>query len=109
MFKTSIRALGGVILIFTCLGLTSVIAEAATPLIRNGSCPSGYSSSGNYCVPYSSSAKPALAKNGSCPSGYSSSGNYCLAYSENPKIAIPKSGSCPSGYSSSGNYCVSYR
>jgi hypothetical protein len=77
----------------------------AAPLIKNGGCPSGYSSSGNYCTP-GSSAKFAIEKQGGCPSGYSSSGNYCLAGS-NAKLAIQKIGGCPSGYSSSGNYCLS--
>jgi len=77
----------------------------ASPIIKNGSCPSGYSSSGNYCKP-GSNARYAVPKNGSCPSGYSSSGNYCIASSDNSKTAIPKVGSCPSGCSSSGNYCL---
>ena len=77
----------------------------AVPLVKNGSCPSGYSSSGNYCAP-GSSAMFAVEKRGSCPSGYSSSGNYCLA-SKNAKLAVQKVGSCPSGYSSSGDYCLS--
>tara|TARA_Y100001935_G_C17173456_1_gene441408 strand:- start:102 stop:281 length:180 start_codon:yes stop_codon:yes gene_type:complete len=48
------------------------------PLPKNGTCPPGYSPSGNMCVP-TSSAKPAIAKNGTCPPGYSPSGNYCIA------------------------------
>lgn len=77
------------------------------PVIKDGSCPSGYSQSGNYCMP-GSNARFAIAKSGSCPSGYSQSGNYCLAGS-NAKLAIPKSGSCPSGFHQSGNYCLSNR
>jgi len=77
----------------------------AAPLVKFGSCPSGYSTSGGYCAP-GSDAKFAVEKNGSCPSGYSSSGYYCLAGS-NAKYAIQKSGNCPSGYSSSGDYCLS--
>ena len=79
-------------------------SPTATTVAKNGSCPSNYSSSGNYCKP-SSGAKFAIEKNGSCPSNYSSSGNYCLANS-NASLVMHKSGSCPSGYSSSGNYCV---
>lgn len=71
---------------------------------KNGACPSGYSSSGNYCTPRSG-AGFAIGKNGACPSGYSSSGNYCVARS-GAGHAIHKNGSCPSGYSSSGKYCV---
>lgn len=77
------------------------------PLLKQGSCPSGYAQSGDYCAP-SSGARYALLKIGSCPSGYSQSGNYCLAGSS-AKLAVPKQGSCPSGYSQSGDYCLSGR
>ena len=79
-------------------------ALAQQPILRNGSCPSGYNSSGDYCVP-GSNAHPVIEKNGSCPSGYNSSGNYCVMGSSGHP-AIHKSGSCPSGYNSSGNYCL---
>ena len=78
---------------------------AAAPVPKVGSCPSGYSTSGNYCTP-GSSARFALPKVGACPSGYSTSGDYCLAGS-NARLALPKAGSCPSGYSTSGDYCLS--
>jgi len=79
----------------------------AAPVQKVGSCPSGYSTSGNYCAP-GNSARFALQKVGACPSGYSTSGAYCLAGS-NAKHAVPKQGSCPSGYSTSGAYCLSGR
>jgi len=79
----------------------------AQPIAKIGSCPSGYSQSGNYCNP-GSSARYALPKEGSCPSGYSQSGDYCLAGSS-ARLAIPRRGSCPSGYSQSGDYCLSSR
>lgn len=86
----------------------ALAAPPAHPLLKEGPCPSGYSSSGNYCAP-SSRARFAIAKQGACPSGYSASGNYCVASSDQSKTAIPKSGACPSGYSSSGSYCLSSR
>ena len=88
-------------MIFSTIAFAS---PTATTVTKNGSCPSGYSSSGNYCKP-NSGARFAIEKKGSCPSSYSSSGNYCLANS-GASLAIHKSGSCPSGYSSSGNYCL---
>ncbi len=94
------------------LGLTfPALAQqsAVGPVIKDGSCPSGYHSSGNYCVPTGSAARATIPKVGSCPSGYHSSGNYCLASSDTAKAAIVKSGSCPSGYHSSGAYCLSTR
>jgi hypothetical protein len=75
------------------------------PKAKGGSCPSGYTSSGNYCSPMKH-AKPALPKVGSCPYGYSSNGSYCLAYDKKAREALPKNGSCPYGFSSSGAYCV---
>ncbi len=91
-------------LVFSILLISPTLAFAQQPILRNGSCPSGYYSSGNYCVP-TSSASPVIERNGSCPSGYYSSGNYCVMTSSG-KPAIHRSGSCPSGYYSSGNYCV---
>jgi hypothetical protein len=79
------------------------------PMPKQGSCPSGYSQSGNYCSPSSSSARFAVPKVGSCPSGYSQSGDYCLASGPNSRLAVPKVGSCPSGFSQSGDYCLSSR
>lgn len=82
-----------------------VSAESASPILKNGSCPSGYRTSGKYCIP-GKNAKFAIIKLGSCPSGYHSSGNYCLA-GNNAKTVILKAGnSCPSGYYSSGQYCL---
>ena len=75
------------------------------PLVKDGSCPSGYTTSGNYCKP-GSGARYALPKHGSCPSGYTTSGSYCLA-GNSARYAVPKSGSCPSGYTTSGGYCLS--
>ena len=81
-------------------------AFAQTALPKDGSCPSGYYASGQYCVPSSNESKQAMAKAGSCPSGYYSSGNYCVATSKDSKEAIAKKGSCPSGYFASGAYCL---
>jgi hypothetical protein len=84
-----------------------VVVRAQQPMLKVGSCPSGYHTSGNYCVPSRADAGVALQKSGACPSGYFTSGNYCVSTKGNTKDAIPKVGTCPSGYSTSGNYCVS--
>ncbi len=73
-------------------------------IVKDGSCPSGYRTSGKYCVP-GSNAGFAIRKVGSCPSGYRTSGKYCIA-NKNAQFAIIKSGSCPSGYRTSGKYCI---
>ena len=82
-------------------------AFAQQAILRNGSCPSGYHASGNYCAP-GAQARPVIERNGSCPSGYSASGDYCLM-GANGRPAIHRVGSCPSGYSASGAYCESTR
>ncbi len=96
-------------LVLTLFAIIShiVFAQSAQPIIKEGSCPSAYITSGNYCIPNGDNAHFAISKNGSCPSGYISSGNYCLASGNNSKLAIEKQGSCPSGYITSGNYCLS--
>ncbi len=90
-----------------CVFASSVLADSlqAVPILKHGSCPSGYMTSGQYCVP-SSRAKMAIDKIASCPSGYVSSGQYCVAGSAKTRLAIPKAGSCPSGYFTSGAYCL---
>lgn len=84
------------------LGFLNILASMQPlTILRDGFCPSGYSSQGNYCVP-GQAATFAIPKVGFCPSGYVPQGNYCLA---NPgaKPAILKSGFCPTGFSPQGN------
>jgi hypothetical protein len=78
-----------------------------TALVRQGgSCPSGYATSGDYCLP-GAEARYALARtDGSCPTGYAINGNFCLASSSTSRYAMPRFGSCPAGYASSGAYCL---
>lgn len=47
-------------------------------MLRGGQCPSGYYTSGKYCVAISEKSKPAIPKDGPCPTGYYASGGYCL-------------------------------
>jgi hypothetical protein len=89
----------------------STLADSAlspSPILKHGTCPSGYSPSGAYCVP-GSKARLAIDKLGTCPSGYTPSGAYCLAGAQ-ARAAIAKIGSsCPSGWSPSGAYCLRRR
>ncbi|WP_020505945.1 hypothetical protein [Lamprocystis purpurea] len=75
------------------------------PVVKLGTCPSGYSTSGQYCIP-GPRARLALEKRGRCPSAYGTSGAYCLAGSQ-ARPALPKIGAaCPSQWSTSGDYCL---
>jgi len=85
--------------------------QPVRPLPKVGSCPFGYYSSGNYCVPNKSgNTSGAIEKSGnSCPFGFYASGNYCLSSPGNEREAIQKTGnSCPFGWYSSGSYCVKH-
>ena len=68
---------------FTLLAVSSILSTArpvhaqfAVP--KDGPCPPGYYTSGNYCAPRSN-ATHAMFKNGPCPSGYFTSGKYCVS------------------------------
>lgn len=98
------------LLALTVTATTAFAQQPVQPLPKVGSCPLGYYSSGNYCVPSrSNSTRGAIEKSGSCPLGFYSSGNYCVSTPSNSRQAIPKVGPCPLGYYSSGNYCVQSR
>jgi len=47
-----------------------------------------------------------VIKVGQCPSGYYTSGNYCITNKSPPPTLIPKVGQCPPGYHTSGAYCI---
>lgn len=71
---SSIKALAiGVLSLISTIS----IAEAQQAIPRHSSCPSGFNTSGNYCV-RKSEGEQAIHRNGSCPSGYNTSGNYCV-------------------------------
>ena len=91
------------------LGILILIPQYANAqVLKLGSCPSGWSSSGQYCVA-GRNADPIVPKIGAglCPSGWRSSGQYCVA-GLSAKGIMMKVGSCPSGWRSSGNYCVKH-
>ncbi|MDS3860728.1 hypothetical protein RIF25_07865 [Thermosynechococcaceae cyanobacterium BACA0444] len=86
------------------VGINPVQAQAL-PILKNGVCPIGYTTQGNYCVP-GRQAPVAIPKLGVCPINYVTQGNYCVG-NQRAKPAVIKSGVCPSGYFTQGNYCVS--
>jgi len=94
-------------ILFAILILSPALASSCnlSPLLKNGSCPTGYHASGKYCIP-GKNAKFAIIKLGSCPSGYHPSGNYCLAGKSAKAVILKAGSSCPSGYHTSGKYCL---
>lgn len=113
MINTSRRSISAQPALWALLILLplSALADSAlspSPILKHGTCPSGYTPSGAYCIP-GSKARLAIDKLGTCPSGYTPSGAYCLAGSQ-ARAAIAKIGtSCPSGWSPSGAYCLRQR
>jgi hypothetical protein len=68
------------IIITMLLATAAANAEPLQPQPKIGAaCPSGYQSSGGYCVPGPRTRCKAMPKLGSaCPSGYTSSFHYCV-------------------------------
>lgn len=60
--------------------LTPVAAagDDEQPIPKVGSCPVGYRTSGDYCIPLQSTDEEVIIKLESCPPGYRTSGNYCI-------------------------------
>jgi len=103
-YKSSVIGVG---VLFFLAGMTAHAENLPVrPVLKDKSCPTGYRTSGKYCVP-GKNARFALPKVGSCPTGYRTSGRYCLA-GKNARLAIPKNGSCPTGYHTSGAYCLAH-
>lgn len=56
-----------------------LLTASPAPVIKTGTCPLGWYSSGSYCVPASHSSPPAIQKAGTCPLGWSTSSQaYCV-------------------------------
>ena len=69
--------LGLLIVLAVIVGSAKRAHGQALPLPKQGSCPSGYSSSGGYCQPSATERRVCVAKVGQCPSNFFQSGNYC--------------------------------
>lgn len=80
------------------------VCQEAGPVLKDGNCPTGYTTSGKYCVP-GKNARFAIAKKGNCPAGYATSGKYCVA-GPTARLIIEKERTCPTGFTTSGQYCV---
>ena len=93
-------------LLVGCLLVCIGKAHAQTSPPKEGTCPSGFYTSGKFCIPIRDDANPALLRAGQCPSGYHTSGKYCVAQRKDAPPAVPKSGPCPSGYYTSGANCL---
>lgn len=83
------------VVIIAVSGMLAFPAAAQSALPKDGACPTGFYSSGKYCIPIKDESKPAMMRAGQCPTGYRTSGKYCVAMSKSAREAIPKNGSCP--------------
>jgi len=52
--------------------------EDQQPIPKVDSCPVGYRTSGEYCIPLQGTDEDVMIKLKSCPRGYRTSGNYCI-------------------------------
>jgi len=107
-----IRPTAWIVVALSGITLSVQAQQPVRPLPKTGSCPVGYFTSGQYCMPGRSQAvRGAIEKHGSsCPVGFFSSGNYCLSHGTNQREAMRKLGpSCPTGWLTSGSYCVKSR
>jgi hypothetical protein len=64
--------------LLTMIPLLALADDDQETIPKVGSCPVGYRTSGNYCIPLQSTDKEVIIKLESCPSGYRTSGNYCI-------------------------------
>jgi hypothetical protein len=65
------------ILAFTVGFLLTDKCRGAETIEKIGECPSGWSTSGKYCVP-GKYAKYVIEKKGECPVGFTTAGKYCV-------------------------------
>ena len=75
------RALGstGVALVMLTAPFSATADENdQQPIPKVGTCPTGYRTSGDYCIPLESTDEEVIIKLKSCPSGYRTSGHYCI-------------------------------
>jgi hypothetical protein len=91
------------IAIAACVLSPAAFAQSSGTVVdKDGSCPTGFKSSGSSCK--SSSGDVAIIKLGACPTGFKASANYCIG--DKAAYAEVKKGSCPTGLKGSGKYCV---
>lgn len=78
-WRLNSRALSsaGVALLLLTVPL-ALAEEDQQPIPKVGSCPVGYRTSGDYCIPLRSTDEEVIIKLESCPPGYRTSGNYCI-------------------------------
>lgn len=92
----------------SCVSISFTRLASQPWLACSRGCKNVSTSSNSSTAPSRSTwAKPAVLRNGTCPSGWTAQGDYCVATRSNPKIVVPRSGgSCPNGYRVQGNYFV---
>jgi hypothetical protein len=66
------------IILIAALLLASPALAEPLPVRMVGSCPAGYASGVDWCVPMPGTTREAVQKIGQCPPGWITSGAYCL-------------------------------
>jgi hypothetical protein len=93
------------ILLLCCFGwVTRGCAQSA--LSKEVVFPTGFYSSGKYCIPIKDDAKPSMMRAGQCPTGYYARGKNCVAPRKDGQPPVSKDGQCPIGYYTSGAQCL---
>jgi hypothetical protein len=67
-----------IVAVFGLLLAATVTSAEPLPVVKQGTCPSGYASGGSYCTPVSPQSPRAIVKAGPCPSGWADNGNFCV-------------------------------
>jgi hypothetical protein len=61
---------------------TLLLLLLATPVVKVGTCPVGWYTSGAYCIPSratpSTNSRDVIQKVGTCPLGWSTQSSYCI-------------------------------
>ena len=58
--------------------ISLLLLASAIPLVKTGSCPTGYASEASWCVPMKNALVAVPKGKGQCPSTMWQSGNYCV-------------------------------
>jgi len=59
------------------IALIAPLFIALEPIQKVGTCPTGWYTSGSYCIPSTKTSPPLIQKDSTCPLGWYTSSDYC--------------------------------